>query len=56
MEAIEICRAGYPTRKHFDEFLDRFSVLASSTLEKRFGSLSVHLDIENILTVWLCSY
>ncbi|KAG5382573.1 hypothetical protein IGI04_034043 [Brassica rapa subsp. trilocularis] len=36
MEAIEICRAGYPTRKHFDEFLDRFSVLASSTLEKSF--------------------
>ncbi|KAL0694088.1 hypothetical protein Bca4012_061268 [Brassica carinata] len=34
MEAIEICRAGYPTRKHFDEFLDRFSVLASSTLDK----------------------
>ncbi|KAH0909322.1 hypothetical protein HID58_032643 [Brassica napus] len=36
MEAIEICRAGYPTRKHFDEFLDRFSVLASSTLDKSF--------------------
>ncbi|KAJ4867694.1 Myosin-13 [Raphanus sativus] len=34
MEAIEICRAGFPTRKHFDEFLDRFSVLASSTLDK----------------------
>nr|VDD29098.1 unnamed protein product [Brassica oleracea] len=36
MEAIEICRTGYPTRKHFDEFLDRFSVLASSTLDKSF--------------------
>ena len=37
MEAIEICRAGYPTRKLFDEFLDRFSILAASlTLDKRF--------------------
>ena len=36
MEAIEICRAGYPTRKLFDEFLDRFSILASLTLDKRF--------------------
>ncbi|CDY31978.1 BnaA07g00170D [Brassica napus] len=36
MEAIEICRAGYPTRKLFDEFLDRFSILAASlTLDKR---------------------
>ncbi|CAH8361175.1 unnamed protein product [Eruca vesicaria subsp. sativa] len=34
MEAIEICRAGYPTRKHFDEFLDRFSILASLTQDK----------------------
>ncbi|CAH2051167.1 unnamed protein product [Thlaspi arvense] len=34
MEAIRICRAGYPTRKHFDEFLDRFSILASVTLDK----------------------
>ncbi|ESQ50397.1 hypothetical protein EUTSA_v10001881mg [Eutrema salsugineum] len=34
MEAIRICRAGYPTRKHFDEFLDRFSILASVTSDK----------------------
>ncbi|CAA7013966.1 unnamed protein product [Microthlaspi erraticum] len=34
MEAIRICRAGYPARKHFDEFLDRFCILASVTLAK----------------------
>ncbi|CAN6868868.1 unnamed protein product [Brassica oleracea] len=36
MEAIEVCRAGYPTRKLFDEFLDRFSILASLTLDKSY--------------------
>ncbi|KAJ4888877.1 P-loop containing nucleoside triphosphate hydrolase protein [Raphanus sativus] len=36
IEAIEICRPGYPTRKHFDEFLDRFSILASLTLDKSY--------------------
>ncbi|CAD5318997.1 unnamed protein product [Arabidopsis thaliana] len=34
METIRVCRAGYPTRKHFDEFLDRFGILDSATLDK----------------------
>ncbi|VVA99827.1 unnamed protein product [Arabis nemorensis] len=34
METIRISRAGYPTRKHFDEFLDRFSILAPVKLDK----------------------
>ncbi|CAF2052172.1 BnaA09g50650D [Brassica napus] len=34
MEAIRISCAGYPTRKHFDEFLNRFSILAPQVLDK----------------------
>ncbi|CAN8270956.1 unnamed protein product [Cochlearia groenlandica] len=34
MEAIRICRAGYPARKPFDEFLDRFSIIASVTSDR----------------------
>ncbi|XP_023641594.1 myosin-13 isoform X2 [Capsella rubella] len=34
METIRVCRAGFPTRKHFNEFLDRFGILASATLDK----------------------
>ncbi|XP_010522522.1 PREDICTED: myosin-6 [Tarenaya hassleriana] len=34
MEAIRISCAGYPTRKHFDEFLDRFAILAPEMLNK----------------------
>ncbi|KAL0737075.1 hypothetical protein Bca4012_013285 [Brassica carinata] len=34
MEAIRISCAGYPTRKHFDEFLDRFGILAPEVLVK----------------------
>ncbi|CAH2046544.1 unnamed protein product [Thlaspi arvense] len=34
MEAIRISCAGYPTRKHFDEFLDRFGILAPEVLIK----------------------
>lgn len=44
MEAIRICRAGYPARKHFDEFLDRFSILASVTLDKRCDSLNSEVE------------
>ncbi|XP_031283791.1 myosin-6 [Pistacia vera] len=33
MEAIRISCAGYPTRKPFDEFLDRFGILASEVLD-----------------------
>ena len=35
MEAIRISCAGYPTRKHFDEFLNRFSILAPQVLDKK---------------------
>ncbi|XP_010540938.1 PREDICTED: myosin-14 isoform X2 [Tarenaya hassleriana] len=34
MEAIRISCAGYPTRKQFDEFLDRFGILAPEVLGK----------------------
>uniref|UniRef100_M4EFF0 Myosin motor domain-containing protein n=1 Tax=Brassica campestris TaxID=3711 RepID=M4EFF0_BRACM len=34
MEAIRISCAGYPTRKHFDEFLNRFGILAPEVLVK----------------------
>ncbi|KAG2260378.1 hypothetical protein Bca52824_079672 [Brassica carinata] len=34
MEAIRISCAGYPTRKHFDEFLNRFSILAPQVVDK----------------------
>lgn len=44
METIRVCRAGYPTRKHFDEFLDRFGILAPSTLDKRFASLNSEVE------------
>ncbi|KAF3436048.1 hypothetical protein FNV43_RR23140 [Rhamnella rubrinervis] len=33
MEAIRISCAGYPTRKPFDEFVDRFSLLAPEVLD-----------------------
>ncbi|KAH9729021.1 Myosin-6 [Citrus sinensis] len=33
MEAIRISCAGYPTRKPFDEFVDRFGILASKVLD-----------------------
>ncbi|XP_010438394.1 PREDICTED: myosin-14 [Camelina sativa] len=34
MEAIRISCAGFPTRKRFEEFLDRFSILAPEVLDK----------------------
>ena len=36
MEAIRISCAGYPTRKLFDEFVDRFSILAPEVLVGRY--------------------
>lgn len=36
MEAIRISCAGYPTRKPFDEFVDRFGILASKVLDGRY--------------------
>ncbi|CAI0560601.1 unnamed protein product [Linum tenue] len=35
MEAIRISCAGYPTRKPFDEFVDRFGILAPEVLDGR---------------------
>ncbi|WJX40432.1 hypothetical protein P8452_27906 [Trifolium repens] len=34
MEAIRISCAGYPTRKMFDEFVDRFGLLAPEALDR----------------------
>lgn len=36
MEAIRISCAGYPTRKPFYEFVDRFGILAPEVLSGRF--------------------
>lgn len=35
MEAIRISCAGYPTRRTFYEFVDRFGILASDILDRR---------------------
>lgn len=37
MEAIRISCAGYPTRKPFYEFVDRFGILAPGVLTGRYG-------------------
>ncbi|CAI0560604.1 unnamed protein product, partial [Linum tenue] len=39
MEAIRISCAGYPTRKPFDEFVDRFGILAPEVLDGRYQTL-----------------
>ncbi|KAJ7533864.1 hypothetical protein O6H91_13G068100 [Diphasiastrum complanatum] len=36
LEAVRISCAGYPTRQSFDEFLDRFSLLAPEVLEGNY--------------------
>lgn len=41
MEAIRISCAGYPTRKAFAEFVDRFGLLAPEVLDGRCLSLSL---------------
>jgi len=43
MEAIRISCAGFPTRKKFEEFLERFSVLAPEVLDKRFPLFNLKL-------------
>jgi len=40
MEAIRISCAGYPTRKTFDEFVDRFSLLSPEALTGRYLNCS----------------
>lgn len=35
MEAIRISCAGYPTKRPFDEFVDRFGILAPEVLDSR---------------------
>ncbi|KAJ1416832.1 P-loop containing nucleoside triphosphate hydrolase [Sesbania bispinosa] len=44
MEAIRISCAGYPTRKTFDEFVDRFGLLAPEALAGRYLSCSFFLS------------
>ena len=39
MEAIRISCAGYPTRKPFAEFVDRFGLLAPEALDGRCALL-----------------
>ncbi|XWS31345.1 hypothetical protein CRYUN_Cryun23aG0068500 [Craigia yunnanensis] len=40
MEAIRISCAGYPTRKPFDEFVDRFGLLAPDVLDGSFDEIA----------------
>ncbi|XP_072959114.1 myosin-6-like isoform X1 [Typha angustifolia] len=40
LEAIRISCAGYPTRRTFDEFLDRFGVLAPETMGGRYDEVT----------------
>jgi len=40
MEAIRISCAGFPTRKTFDEFVDRFGLLAPEVLDGRYMIVS----------------
>jgi myosin heavy subunit len=44
MEAIRISCAGYPTRKAFDEFVDRFGLLAPDALNGRYLCCSSFLS------------
>lgn len=37
MEAIRISMAGYPTRRPFYEFLDRFGILSPEVLDGRYA-------------------
>lgn len=37
MEAITISCAGYPTRKHLYEFIDRFGIHALDVLDGRYS-------------------
>jgi myosin heavy subunit len=39
LEAIRISCAGFPTRRTFDEFIDRFGVLAPEVLGGRYRVL-----------------
>ncbi|KAG0453292.1 hypothetical protein HPP92_025956 [Vanilla planifolia] len=41
MEAIRISCAGYPTRRTFDEFIDRFGLLAPDALDRSCDEVSV---------------
>lgn len=49
MEAIRISCAGYPTRKPFDEFVDRFGLLAPEVLNGRY--LQLHYTLSLIVIV-----
>ncbi|CAL0299636.1 unnamed protein product [Lupinus luteus] len=48
MEAIRISCAGYPTRKTFDEFVDRFGLLASEALVGRSDEVACKRLLENV--------
>jgi len=54
MEAIRISCAGYPTRKTFDEFVDRFSLLAPEALDGRYlNRASLLVIILKVLTFFV---
>jgi myosin-5 len=40
LEAIRISCAGYPTKRTFDEFIDRFGMLAPELVD-RYNALAV---------------
>lgn len=51
MEAIRISCAGYPTRKPFNEFVSRFSILAPGVLIGRL----VYQSSEKQIKLCLCA-
>lgn len=56
MEAIRISCAGYPTRKPFDEFVDRFGLLAPEVLDGRYLQLHYTLSLLYIVPYDCQSY
>lgn len=43
MEAIRISCAGYPTRRTFSTFVDRFGILAPEVLDGRYGVFELNV-------------
>lgn len=45
LEAIRISCAGYPTKRTFDEFIDRFGMLAPDLIDRYKSSLKSEISL-----------
>ncbi|CAJ2651322.1 unnamed protein product [Trifolium pratense] len=54
MEAIRISCAGYPTRKTFDEFVDRFGLLAPEALDRSSDEVTACKKVDAALVDCFC--